>query len=243
MDAGGWARTSSAHGDWCKEEFFMLYAVIRPLGCWQCSRRGVLSSAVTSAAEPPLLYVPVTKPIIEQLAVINISLLPTHWGCFKTLLFCPCNISPFLPFPPSVSLSQSSGHIFCHLLHQKPRLLAFLILASAWLLHLTNTSLQHWSSQFAEELAQIVSTALRNWSTTWLQASGSSPCLQQLNGSQQAGFRPVKLQSSDIVTCCALKSWELIYLQAPESPSSKTHNRFSPKLVGPKGKEAHSKDI
>ena len=48
--------------------------------------------------------------------------------------------------------------------------------------------------------------------------------------SQQAGFRPVKLQSRDTVEFCALKSLGLLYLQAPESPSSKTNNRFSPKL-------------
>lgn len=35
----------------------------------------------------------VTKLVIEQLAVITISLLPTHWACFETFLFCPCNIS------------------------------------------------------------------------------------------------------------------------------------------------------
>lgn len=59
--------------------------------------------------------------------------------------------------------------------------------------------------------------------TPWLSTTAA-------DGSQQSGFTPVKLQSCETQRCRALKSWALNYLQAPESPNSKTHRGFSPKL-------------
>lgn len=74
----GWARISSAHGRVMRGRK-MLYSVF-----WD-QTFGLL--AVSEERNPHLgchlcgatsLHLPVTKPVIEQLTVINISLLPTH---------------------------------------------------------------------------------------------------------------------------------------------------------------------
>lgn len=77
----------------------------RHLDCWQCLRRGV-PTLLSLLQRSHLIYLSMTNLVIEQLAVITISLLPTHWACFETFLFCPCNISSILSFSSSVIISK-----------------------------------------------------------------------------------------------------------------------------------------
>lgn len=131
LDTESWARTSSAHRKVIQGRK-LLFSIFwnQTFGLLAASeeRSPQLSSLGVRhrcKAEPPPLRLPVTKPVTERLTVVNISLLPTHWGCFKTFLFCPSDISPILSSLCLHSPKSCSGHIFCHLPHRKLRLFGF----------------------------------------------------------------------------------------------------------------------